>query len=76
MQKYPHIIELFSFTRKVLAFIFLFCEAEDEGQPIKYIQHQNYGNKQFHFLQNEAIQCVPTFACSSRFIIYAQSFIF
>ena len=35
MQKYPHIIELPSCIRKMLAFIFLFYEAEDEGRLTK-----------------------------------------
>ena len=33
MQKYPHITESFACTPKMLAFMFLFCKAEDEGQP-------------------------------------------
>ena len=32
MQNYPNITELFASTRKMLTFIFLFCEAEDEAE--------------------------------------------
>ena len=32
MQKYPQITESFACTRKMLAFMFLFCEAEDKGR--------------------------------------------
>ena len=34
MQKYLHIIESFACTRKMLAFMLFFCEAEDEGRSI------------------------------------------
>ena len=34
MQKYPHITELFACTRKMLPFMILFSEAEDERQSV------------------------------------------
>ena len=51
MQKYPHIIELSSCTRKMLVFIFLFPENSLINSLISLgnIQYQNYRNKQFHF---------------------------
>ena len=36
MQKYPYIIELFACIRKMLAIMFLFCEAEDEGRSTSF----------------------------------------
>ena len=40
MQKYPHIIELFACTRKMLAITFLFPTNSLSLQ--EHVQHQNY----------------------------------
>ena len=65
MQNYTHIMELFSCTRKMLAFMFLF--------PINYLISSGMCSKLSKktispLLQNKATQCVPTSAYSSRFI--------
>ena len=75
MQKQSHITELFAWIRKMLAFMFLFpinslissgiCSAPKLSKDTISL-----------VLQNKAVQCVPTYACSSRFITYAPSFIF
>ena len=67
VKKYPHIIELFSFTGKMLAFKLL-C-------PMNFLissgtcSTPKLSKKMISLLlQNKAIQCVPTSAYSSRFI--------
>ena len=54
-QKYPHIIELFACTRKILAIIFLF-------PIISLIFLGTYSTPISLLLQTKAIQCVPTSA--------------
>ena len=60
MQNYPHIIQLLSRTLKIFAFMFLFPMNSLFFQ--KHIQRQTYQINNFRFLQNQAIQCVPTSA--------------
>ena len=67
MQKYPHIIELFDYTRNMLAIMFLF--------PINYLISLGTCStpklsKQPNslLLQNKAMQCVPASAYSSTII--------
>ena len=83
MQKYPHITESLDCTQKMLAFMFLFCKAEDEGRSTNSLissricSTPKLSKKTIPFLlQNKAIQCVPTSTYSSRFISYVSSFIF
>ena len=64
IQKNPHITELFACTRKILALMFLF--------PINFlISSGTCSTAKLSketislLLQNKAIQCVPTSACSS-----------
>ena len=66
VQKYPHMIELIAFTRKMLAFSFLF--------PIKFlISSETCSTPKLLkqtislLLQNEEIQCMPVSAYSSMF---------
>ena len=71
MQKYTRIVELFACTRRMLAFMFLFS--------IKSVISSETNTKTVEInnsllLQNKAIQCVPTYAYSSRFIIYPLFF--
>ena len=47
IQKYPHIIELFACTRKMLAIMFLFLTNSYFLQ--EHSQNRNYRNKQFQF---------------------------
>ena len=75
MQRYPHITELFACTRKMFAFMFLF--PINSLISLETCSTPKLSKKTTSFLlQNKAIQCVPTFAYSSRFITYSPSFIF
>ena len=74
MQKYPHIIELFSCTRKIFAFMFLLPINSLISSGI-YSTQLDCFIEYIHIL-NKAVQCVPASAYSSRFIIYVPSFIF
>ena len=72
MQKYPHIIELSSCSRKMLVFIFLLPGNSLINALISSgIDSTPKLSKKItsFFLQNKAIQCVATFGYSSRFII-------
>ena len=75
MQKYPQVTEWFASTRKMLAIMFLL--------PINFLISLGISSTPklskyaiSFLLQNKAIQCVPTSAYLSRFLIYAPSFIF
>ena len=74
-QKYPHIAELFVCTRKMLAVMFFFSINSLISSGTCSTPKLSKETILF-LLQNKAIQCVPTSAYSSRFIIYAPSFIF
>ena len=75
MQKYPHIIELFDCTGKMLTFMLLFpinsLISSEKCSTAKLLKQTIS-----LLLQNKAIQCGPTSAYSSRFNAYAPSFIF
>ena len=67
MQKYPDITESFASTRKILGFMFSFSTSSviSSGTcSTPKLSKQAISP----LLQNNAIQCVPTAAYSSRFI--------
>ena len=75
MHKYPHISELFAFTRKMLAIMFLFLInslISSRTCSTQILLNQTISL----LLQNKVIQCVPTSTCSSRFITYTPCFVF
>ena len=75
MQKYPQVTEWFASTRKMLAIMFLlrinFLISLGISSTPKLSKYAI-----LFLFQNKAIQCVPTSAYLSRFLIYAPSFIF